>query len=126
MFLEIFRFELRYQFRQPLFWLSAMLFFLLAFGAVTTDAVQLGGLTGLRGAAVAGLAELQVRAPALVIGAEDVPEPLERLALCGAVCRDAGLAVAHHARQRGGPLVAFLARCDQLSKRAPARRLSLP
>ena len=46
MFLEIFRFELRDQFRQPLFWLSAMLFFLLAFGAVTTDAVQLGGALG--------------------------------------------------------------------------------
>ncbi len=46
MFLEIFRFELRHQFRQPLFWLSAILFFLLAFGAVTTDAVQLGGAIG--------------------------------------------------------------------------------
>ncbi|GMR13632.1 MAG: M1 family metallopeptidase [Gemmatimonadota bacterium] len=46
MFLEIFRFELRHQFRQPLFWLSAMLFFLLAFGAVTTDVVQLGGAIG--------------------------------------------------------------------------------
>ena len=46
MFLEIFRFELRHQFRQPLFWLSAMLFFLMAFGAVTTDVVQIGGAIG--------------------------------------------------------------------------------
>ena len=46
MFLEIFRFELKYQLRQPLFWLAALLFFLLAFGAVTTDAVTIGGAIG--------------------------------------------------------------------------------
>ena len=46
MFLEIFRFELRHQLRQPLFWLGGLIFFLLAFGAVTTDAVTIGGAIG--------------------------------------------------------------------------------
>ena len=46
MFSEIFRFELRYQLRQPLFWISAFFFFLLTFLAVTTDAVIVGGAIG--------------------------------------------------------------------------------
>ncbi len=43
---EIFRFELRYQFRQPVFWVSSFFFFLLTFFAVSTDAVVLGGSIG--------------------------------------------------------------------------------
>ena len=46
MFTEIFRFELRYQLRQPLFWIAAFFFFLLSFLAVTTDAVVIGGSVG--------------------------------------------------------------------------------
>ena len=46
MFWEIFRFEVRYQLRQPLFWLSALFFFLLTFLAITTDAVTIGGAIG--------------------------------------------------------------------------------
>ena len=46
MFSEIFRFELRYQLRQPLFWISAFFFFLLTFLAVTTEAVSIGGSIG--------------------------------------------------------------------------------
>ncbi len=46
MFSEIFRFELRYQLRQPLYWISAFFFFLLTFLAVTTDAVIVGGAIG--------------------------------------------------------------------------------
>lgn len=43
---EIFRFELRQHLTSPLFWLSGAIFFLLSFGAVTTDAVTIGGAIG--------------------------------------------------------------------------------
>lgn len=46
MLAEIFRFELRYQFRQPVFWVSSFFFFLLTFFAVSTDAIVLGGSIG--------------------------------------------------------------------------------
>ena len=46
MLARIFAFEVRYQLRQPLFWLAAALFFLMTFGAVTTDVVVLGGSIG--------------------------------------------------------------------------------
>ena len=43
----IFRFEVRYQLKRPLLWLHLLrIFFLLTFGAVTTDSVQLGGAVG--------------------------------------------------------------------------------
>ncbi len=35
-------FEARYQLRSPLFWVSFVLFFLMAFGAVTSDNIQIG------------------------------------------------------------------------------------
>jgi len=43
---RILAFEFRYQIRQPLFWLATAVFFLLTFGAVTTDAVTIGGSIG--------------------------------------------------------------------------------
>ena len=43
---RIFLFEIRYQLRQPLFWISAILFFLMTFGAVTTDVIVVGGSIG--------------------------------------------------------------------------------
>jgi ABC-type transport system involved in multi-copper enzyme maturation permease subunit len=46
MVFEVFRFELRYQLRQPLFWLTFAFFFLLSFLAASTDAVVLGGSIG--------------------------------------------------------------------------------
>jgi ABC-2 type transport system permease protein len=46
MFTKIFTFELRYQARQPLLWGVALLFALLTFAAVTSDAVRLGGGIG--------------------------------------------------------------------------------
>ena len=46
MLLRIALFELRYQIRQPLFWIASTLFFLFTFGAVTTDAIMLGGSIG--------------------------------------------------------------------------------
>lgn len=46
MFRSVFTFELRYHFRSLIFWVTAGIFFLLAFGAVTTDSVQIGGALG--------------------------------------------------------------------------------
>jgi len=43
---RIFAFEVRYQLRQPVFWIIAAAFFLLSFFAITTDAVQIGGSIG--------------------------------------------------------------------------------
>jgi hypothetical protein len=43
---EIFRFEVRYHLRQPLFWIVAVVFGLLTFGATTSDAVTIGGGIG--------------------------------------------------------------------------------
>lgn len=42
MFSKIATFELRYQFRNPVFWVVAVLFFLLAFGATTIEQIQIG------------------------------------------------------------------------------------
>ena len=38
----VFRFELRYQLRNPVFWVSALLFFLFVFGATTVDQLRIG------------------------------------------------------------------------------------
>ena len=43
MFGKIARFELGYQFRNPVFWVVSVLFFLLPFGAMTTEQIQIGG-----------------------------------------------------------------------------------
>lgn len=43
MFAKIASFELRYQFRNPVFWVATILFFLLTFGAATSDDIQIGG-----------------------------------------------------------------------------------
>lgn len=46
MFRHIFGFELRQQFGNPVFWVVASVFALLAFGAASSDAVQVGGAIG--------------------------------------------------------------------------------
>ena len=46
MIIEFFRFELREQLRSPLLWVLASLFALLAFGAASSDAIQIGGSIG--------------------------------------------------------------------------------
>lgn len=43
MFAKIAAFELRYQFRNPVFWVVAILFFLLTFGSVTLEQITIGG-----------------------------------------------------------------------------------
>ncbi|KQU55798.1 aminopeptidase [Sphingomonas sp. Leaf339] len=42
MFAGVFTFELRYQLRNPVFWVAVVIFFLLAFGAATVDQIQIG------------------------------------------------------------------------------------
>ncbi len=42
MFGKIAAFELRYQLRQPIFWISGLIFFLLVFGSVTIEQIQIG------------------------------------------------------------------------------------
>src|SRR3954467_3971828 len=42
MFLQVASFELRYQLRQPLFWVISAVFFLLCFGAVSSDQILIG------------------------------------------------------------------------------------
>ena len=42
MFGKIAAFELRYQIRQPIFWIAGLIFFLLVFGSVTVDQIQIG------------------------------------------------------------------------------------
>ena len=46
MFSEIFRFELRQQIRNPLFWLIAIALAALAFSAASSDSVTIGGGIG--------------------------------------------------------------------------------
>ena len=46
MFREIFLFEMRYQLRQPILLIGVAMFFLLSFGAVTTDSITIGGSIG--------------------------------------------------------------------------------
>jgi ABC-2 type transport system permease protein len=42
MFLKIARFELRYQLKNPVFWVAAILFLLLTFGAMASESVRVG------------------------------------------------------------------------------------
>ena len=46
MLLEFFKFDLRYQLRQPLLWVTALVLGLMAFGATTSDAIVVGGAIG--------------------------------------------------------------------------------
>jgi len=40
---QIARFEFRYQFRNPVFWVATAMFFLFAFGSMASDQIQIGG-----------------------------------------------------------------------------------
>lgn len=46
MWREFFKFDLAFQLRQPLLWVCALVMALLAFGASTSDAIQVGGAIG--------------------------------------------------------------------------------
>jgi aminopeptidase N len=47
MFLGVFRFELRYQLRNPVFWVAVILFFLITFAATTVDQITIGSGTNV-------------------------------------------------------------------------------
>ena len=42
MLMHVARFELRYQLKSPVFWVGCLMFFLLTFGSVTVDTIQIG------------------------------------------------------------------------------------
>lgn len=42
MLVHVARFEARYQFKSPVFWVGCLMFFLLTFGSVTVDTIQIG------------------------------------------------------------------------------------
>ncbi|QUD87288.1 ABC transporter permease/M1 family aminopeptidase [Phenylobacterium montanum] len=58
MFGKIAAFEFRYQVRQPLFWVAGVLFFLLTFGAVTSDVIQIGNTANIHVNSPANIAQL--------------------------------------------------------------------
>jgi ABC-2 type transport system permease protein len=60
MFAGVFRFELRYQMRNPVFWVAAMVFFLLTFGATTVDQIQIGSGGNVHKNAPAAIAEIML------------------------------------------------------------------
>src|ERR1700742_1624548 len=57
MFGQIARFELRYQLRNPVFWVVAILFFLLTYGSVTVEQIQIGGGGNIHKNAPAAIAQ---------------------------------------------------------------------
>ena len=44
MFAKIALFELRYQLRNPVFWVATVIFFLLTYGAMASDDITIGGV----------------------------------------------------------------------------------
>ncbi|WP_447761168.1 ABC transporter permease/M1 family aminopeptidase [Sphingopyxis panaciterrae] len=60
MFATIARFELRYQFRNPVFWVATILFFLLTFGATTIESIRLGSGGNIHTNAPTAVAQIQL------------------------------------------------------------------
>lgn len=60
MFSTIARFELRYQFRNPVFWVATILFFLLTFGATTVESIRLGSGGNIHTNAPTAVAQIQL------------------------------------------------------------------
>ncbi|HEY6620650.1 MAG TPA: M1 family aminopeptidase [Steroidobacteraceae bacterium] len=60
MFFTIARFELRYQLRNPVFWVAAILFFLLTFGATTVESIRLGSGGNIHTNAPTAVAQIQL------------------------------------------------------------------
>ncbi len=60
MFGIIARFELRYQLRNPVFWVSTILFFLLTFGATTVESIRLGSGGNIHTNAPTAIAQIQL------------------------------------------------------------------
>ncbi|MGA1797163.1 M1 family aminopeptidase [Sphingomonas sp. 4RDLI-65] len=60
MFGQIARFELRYQLRNPVFWTVAILFFLLSFGSVTIEQIQIGSGANIHKNAPVAIAQVHM------------------------------------------------------------------
>jgi aminopeptidase N len=58
MFAKVFAFEFRYQVRQPVFWVTAVVFFLLAFGATASDQIHIGDSANVHKNAPYAIAEI--------------------------------------------------------------------
>ncbi|MEA3053442.1 MAG: type transport system permease protein [Sphingomonadales bacterium] len=61
MFLKIARFELRYQLKNPVFWVAAVLFLLLTFGAMASSTVQIGAGGNIHKNSPVALTQLQIQ-----------------------------------------------------------------
>ena len=60
MFAAIARFELRYQLKNPVFWVVSVLFFLLTFGAVTVDEISIGSGGNVKVNSPAAIAQIHL------------------------------------------------------------------
>lgn len=60
MFLKVARFELRYQLKNPVFWVAAVMFLLMTFGAMASESVQLGGGGNTHKNSPAALTQIQI------------------------------------------------------------------
>ena len=60
MFAKVFAFEFRYQVRQPVFWVSAVVFFLLTFGATASDQIRIGDSVNVHKNAPYAIAEIHL------------------------------------------------------------------
>jgi aminopeptidase N len=60
MFLKIARFELRYQVRNPVFWVAAAMFLLMTFGAMASSNVQIGAGGNIHKNSPVALAQIQI------------------------------------------------------------------
>jgi ABC-2 type transport system permease protein len=57
MFLSVAGFELRYQLKNPVFWVAGLLFFLMTFGSVTSDTIQIGSTANVHVNSPAAIAQ---------------------------------------------------------------------
>jgi ABC-2 type transport system permease protein len=60
MFLKIARFELRYQIKNPVFWVAAVMFLLMTFGAMASGNVQIGAGGNIHKNSPVALAQIQI------------------------------------------------------------------
>ena len=60
MFAQIASFELRYQLRNPVFWVVAILFFLLTFGATTIEQISIGSGGNVKVNSPAAIAQIHL------------------------------------------------------------------
>jgi aminopeptidase N/ABC-type transport system involved in multi-copper enzyme maturation permease subunit len=60
MFLRVARFELRYQIKNPVFWVAAVLFFLMTFGAMASETIQIGAGGNIHKNSPVALTQVQI------------------------------------------------------------------